>query len=78
MALTYKGQYLLFSTNQGGYHYSRNLSDWDFQTASFQRLPIDDDQCAPAAFVSGDTLFYTGSTYEGLPVWYSLHPETGR
>ncbi|MGI6232913.1 MAG: family 43 glycosylhydrolase [Prevotella sp.] len=78
MGLTYKGQYLLFSTNQGGYHYSKNLSDWDFQTASFQRHPTDDDQCAPAAFVAGDTLFYTGSTYEGLPVWYTLHPETGR
>ncbi|MGI6222741.1 MAG: family 43 glycosylhydrolase [Prevotella sp.] len=78
MALAYKGQYLLFSTNQGGYHYSRNLSDWDFQTASFQRHPTDDDECAPAAFVSGDTLFYTGSTYEGLPIWYSIHPESGR
>lgn len=78
MALTFKNNVLLFSTNQGGYHYSRNLSDWDFQTASFQRYPTDDDQCAPAAFVSGDTLFYTGSTYEGLPVWYTLHPETGR
>lgn len=78
MGLTYKNQYLLFSTNQGGYHYSKNLSDWDFQVASFQRHPTDDDQCAPAAFVSGDTLFYTGSTYEGLPIWYSTHPETGR
>ena len=34
--------------------------------------------CAPAAFVSGDTLFYTGSTYEGLPVWYSASPKSGR
>jgi hypothetical protein len=78
MALTYKGQYLLFSTNQGGFHYSNNLSDWNFQTASFQRFPTDDDQCAPAAFVSRDTLFYTGSTYEGLPIWYSMSPMSGR
>jgi xylan 1,4-beta-xylosidase len=62
MGLTYKDSYLLFSTNQGGFHYSRNLSDWDFCTASFQRFPTDDDQCAPAAYVVGDTLFYTGST----------------
>jgi hypothetical protein len=27
--------------------------------------------------VSGDTLFYTGSTYRGLPVWYSTDPKTG-
>ena len=26
----------------------------------------------------GDTLFYTGSTYEGLPVWYTTEPFSGR
>lgn len=78
MGLTYKDEYFLFSTNQGGFHYSKNLSDWEFAPASFQRCPTDDDMCAPAAFVSGDTLFYTGSTYEGLPVWYSTSPKSGR
>lgn len=78
MALTYKGEYLLFSTNQGGFHYSRNLSDWSFCQASFQRYPADDDECAPAAWVLGDTLYYTGSTYEGLPIWYSTDPKSGR
>lgn len=78
MGLTYKGEYYLFSTNQGGFHYSRNLSDWDFCQASFQRHPDDDDECAPAAWVVGDTLFYTGSTYEGLPIWYSTDPKNGR
>ena len=78
MALMFKGQYLLFSTNQGGFHHFDNLSDWDFMPATFQRRPTDDDQCAPAGFVSGDTLFYTGSTYEGLPVWYTTNPYTGR
>lgn len=78
MGLTYKGENLLFSTNQGGFHHSKNLSDWDFTVATFQRRPTDDDQCAPAAFVVGDTLFYTGSTYEGLPIWYSTDPYNGR
>jgi xylan 1,4-beta-xylosidase len=78
MGLTFKGEYYLFSTNQGGFHYSKNLSDWDFTTATFQRRPADDDVCAPAAYVSGDTLFYTGSTYEGLPVWWSTNPKSGR
>lgn len=77
MAVEYKGEYFLFSTNQGGFHYSKNLVDWDFVPAGFQRKPTDDDQCAPAAYVSGDTLFYTGSTYEGLAVWYSTHPQNG-
>ena len=78
MALAYKGEYFLFSTNQGGFHYSRNLSDWEFQQASFQRYPADDDECAPAAWVVGDTLYYTGSTYEGLPIWYTTDPKSGR
>ncbi len=78
MLVNYKGEYFLFSTNQGGFHVSKDLSHWDFVYASFQRTPTDDDQCAPAAYVSGDTLFYTGSTYRGLPVWYSTDPKSGR
>ena len=78
MMVNYKGEYFLFSTNQGGFHYSKDLSNWEFVYSSFQRNPTDDDQCAPAAFVSGDTLFYVGSTYRGLPVWYSTDPKSGR
>ncbi len=78
MLVNYKGEYFLFSTNQGGFHYSKDLNHWEFAYSSFQRTPTDDDQCAPAAFVSGDTLFYTGSTYRGLPVWYSTDPKSGR
>ena len=78
MLVNYKGEYFLFSTNQGGFHVSKDLSHWEFVYASFQRTPTDDDQCAPAASVSGDTLFYTGSTYRGLPVWYSTDPKSGR
>ncbi len=78
MALMYGDECYLFSTNQDGFHYSKNLTDWEFARASFKRRPTDDDQCAPAAFVSGDTLFYTGSTYEGLPIWYSTHPKSGK
>ena len=78
MGLTYKGEHFLFSTNQGGFHYSKDLTQWEFAPASFQRRPTDDDQCAPAAFVSGDTLYYTGSTYYGLPVWYTTNPKGGK
>lgn len=78
MALAYGDEIFLFSTNQNGFHYSKNMTDWEFAPASFKRFPTDDDQCAPAAFVSNDTLFYTGSTYEGLPVWYSTDPKSGK
>lgn len=77
MGLTYKGEYYLFATNQGGYSYSNDLVNWKFVPASLQRKPADDDLCAPAAYVSGDTLFYIGSTYEGLPIWYTTHPKEG-
>ena len=46
MGLDYKGTNMLFSTNQGGFHYSKNMSDWEFAPASFQRKPTDDDQFA--------------------------------
>lgn len=78
LLVNYKGEYFLFSTNQGGFHASKDLANWEFVYASFQRTPTDDDQCAPAAHVSGDTLFYFGSTYRGLPVWYSTDPKSGR
>lgn len=78
MAVTYGDEVFLFSTNQDGFHYSKDLSRWEFARASFKRRPADDDQCAPAAFVVGDTLFYTGSTYEGLPVWWTTDPKSGR
>lgn len=77
MLVNHKGEYYLFSTNQGGYHVSKDLSKWNFVWSSIQRKPTDDDQCAPAALSVGDTLFYTGSTYEGLPVWYTTDPKSG-
>ncbi|GHV20836.1 endo-1,4-beta-xylanase [Clostridia bacterium] len=77
MMLVYKGEYYLFSTNQAGFYWSKDLTKWNYVFGGFQRQPEDDDQCAPAAFVSGDTLFYTGSTYKGLPVWYSTDPKSG-
>jgi hypothetical protein len=77
LIVVYQGEYYLFSTNQSGFYRSKNLSEWTYVFAGFQRSPEDDDQCAPAAFVHGDTLFYTGSTYRGLPVWYSTSPQTG-
>jgi len=77
MIVNYKGEYYLFSTNQSGFYWSKDLTVWNYVFAGFQRYPEDDDQCAPAAFVSGDTLFYTGSTYHGLPVWYSTNPKSG-
>jgi hypothetical protein len=78
MIVPYKGQYYLFSTNQSGYYVSGDLTRWKYVFAGFQRKPNDDDQCAPAVEVFGDTLIMLGSTYRDLPVWYTTHPEDGR
>ena len=74
----YKGEYYLFATNQSGVYWSRDLGEWNFIYSSFQRLPNQDDLCAPAALVMGDTLFLMGSTYESLPVWCTTDPKSGR
>lgn len=76
--IPYKGEYYLFATNQSGFYWSKDLGDWNFVYSSFQRLPSDDDLCAPAAVVIGDTLFLMGSTYESLPVWYTTDPKSGK
>ncbi|WP_280748087.1 family 43 glycosylhydrolase [Parabacteroides sp. PF5-9] len=78
MIVVYKDEYFLFSTNQSGFYYSKDLSSWEYVYAGLNRYHEDDDHCAPAAFVRGDTLFYTGSTYNGLPIWYSTNPKSGK
>jgi len=78
LIVRFRGEYYLFSTNQSGFYWSKDLGEWHYVYSGFQRLPDEDDQCAPAAFVLGDTLFYTGSTYKSLPVWFTTNPKAGR
>jgi len=78
LIVPYKGEYYLFCTNQDGFYVSKDLSKWKFVYAGFQRKPTDDDQCAPAVVVMGDTMIMIGSTYKELPVWYSIDPKEGR
>lgn len=77
--ITYKGEYYLFATNQAGFFWSKDMSDWNFVYGSFQRNPGDDDQCAPSAWVVNDTLFYVGSTWKkDHPIWKTANPKSGR
>jgi len=78
LIVPYKGEYYLFCTNQDGFYVSKDLSKWKFVFSGFQRKPTDDDQCAPAVEVIGDTIVMLGSTYKDLPVWYSTNPKEGR
>jgi hypothetical protein len=78
LIIPFRGEYYLFSTNQDGFYVSKDLSKWKFVFSGFQRKPTDDDQCAPAVEVIGDTIVMLGSTYKELPVWYSINPKEGR
>ena len=75
--VNYKGDYLLFSTNQWGYWSSSNLLDWTFHERLFLRPwnKVYDELCAPAVGVMGDTVIVMGSTYEkDFTIWMSTDP----
>lgn len=74
----FKGDYYLFSTNQWGYWWSRDMLHWNFISHSFLKPwhHVYDNLCAPATLVLGDTLLLIGSTYtKNFPLWMSTHPK---
>ncbi len=76
--VTYKGDYYLFSTNQWGYWWSSDMSNWHFVARHFLRPEhkVYDDLCAPAVGVIGDTMLVFGSTYgRDFPIWMSTNPK---
>jgi hypothetical protein len=74
----FKGDYYLFSTNQWGYWWSKDMLHWNFISRSFLKPyhHVYDDLCAPATLVLGDTLLVIGSTYtKNFPLWMSTNPK---
>lgn len=74
----FKGAYYLFSTNQWGYWWSKDLYQWNFVSRRFLKPwhKVYDELCAPAVFVLGDTLLVIGSTYsKNFPIWMSTNPQ---
>lgn len=84
--INFKGDYYLFGTNQSGYWWSNDLSDWHFVSRPFlTEEAIEktdnkwDDLCAPAAWVQGDSLCVFGSTYSRIfPIWVSTDPKNNK
>ena len=75
--VNYKGNYLLFSTNQWGYWHSHDMVNWAFQSRLFLRPwnNVYDELCAPAVGIIGDTVIVIGSTYErDFTIWMSTNP----
>lgn len=75
--VNHKGTFLLFSTNQWGYWYSKDLSQWTYVPKRFLRSWNDsyDELCAPAVGIVGDTVLVMGSTYNrDFTIWMSTNP----
>lgn len=75
----YKGDYYLFSTNQWGYWWSNDLSEWHFIAKKFLRPwnQVYDELCAPAVGIIGDTMLVFGSTYTSeFTIWMSTDPKS--
>lgn len=77
--VNYKGDFYLFSTNQWGYWWSPDLSNWNYISRKFLRpwnTGTYDELCAPAVGIIGDTMIVFGSTYtSNFSVWMSTHPK---
>ncbi len=76
--VNYKGDYYLFSTNQWGYWWSHDMSNWNFVSKHFLRPwnKTNDDLCAPAVGIVGDTMVVFGSTYtRNFTLWGSTNPK---
>lgn len=77
--VNYKGDLYLFSTNQWGYWWSSDMSQWNFISRKFLRpwnTNTYDELCAPAVGVVGDTMLVFGSTYtRKFTLWMSTNPK---
>ncbi len=76
--VNYKGDYYLFSTNQWGYWYSSDMLNWKFNERKFLRPwnKTNDELCAPAVGIIGDTMIVFGSTYtSNFTLWGSTNPK---
>ena len=75
----FKNKYFLFSTNQEGYWWSKDMLNWNFVSRKFL-LPVHNyihDLNAPGVFIMKDTMYVYGSTHEkDFPVWKSGNPTT--
>lgn len=80
--VNYKGDYYLFSTNQWGYWWSRDLLNWNYIAKRFLRpwhTGIYDELCAPAVGIMGDTMLVFGSTYSSnFTIWMSTDPKANQ
>ena len=78
--VTFKNNFYLFATNQEGYWWSNNFSEWNFIQRKFLRdNKYIHDLNAPGVFVMKDTMYVYGSTHEkDFPIWKSSNPKANQ
>lgn len=79
--VNFRGDYYLFSTNQWGYWWSSDLSNWNYISRRFLKPwhKVYDELCAPAVWSMGDTLYVYGSTHtKSFPIWMSTDPKNNQ
>ncbi len=77
--VNYQNEFYLFSTNQWGYWWSKDMANWKFISRKFLRPwnQVYDELCAPAVGIIGDTMIVFGSTYnKNFTVWMSTNPKS--
>ena len=80
VCILYKGLYYLFSTNQEGYWWSKDLSNWNFVSHFFKPNASNDQVCAPAAWPSSKGVLFLPCVgqYDEMPLYVSKDPRGGK
>lgn len=80
VCILYKDKYYLFATNQEGYWWSKDLSDWHFVSHFFKENGSRDQVCAPAAWPTSKGILFLPCFLEKdtMPLYISDKPETGK
>jgi len=79
VCIEYKGLYYLFSTNQYGYWWSKDLLNWHFIEHSFKENACGDQVCAPAALPTKKGIYFLPCFTERdkMPLYLSRDPLSG-
>jgi xylan 1,4-beta-xylosidase len=80
VCVRYGDKYYLFSTNQEGYWWSADLSQWHFTGAKFKSNDCGDQVCAPAAWPTDEGLLFLPSfvAKDKMPLYLSKDPVSGK
>ncbi|MBX9720544.1 MAG: family 43 glycosylhydrolase [Candidatus Obscuribacterales bacterium] len=79
VCIMYKGLYYLFSTNQEGYWWSKDMASWHFISHFFKENASRDQVCAPAAWPTKQGILFLPCFVDAdiMPLYLSKDPISG-